>query len=112
EELPVDGADLVAGGVLAVVEVLDGKAVVGAAVPAGKEALDDLACHQFHVADARQPLGIEVAGAHRWSSAGPPALIGSRTTSKSFSTMWSAVTPSLSARKLVARRWRITGRAT
>ena len=48
----------------AVVEILDGEAVVGAAVPAGEEALHDLTGHQFHVADAGQAFGIEVSLAH------------------------------------------------
>ena len=53
-------AQVVAGRVGAVVEVLDGEAVVGAAVPAGEEALDDLPGDQLHVADARQAVGVEV----------------------------------------------------
>ena len=64
EDLPVDGAGIVAGRVGAVVEVLDGEAVVGAAVAARQEPLDDLARHQLHVADAGEAFGVEVFLAH------------------------------------------------
>ncbi len=42
------------------VEELDGEAVVGAAVPAGEETLDDLLGHQLHIADAGQAFGVKV----------------------------------------------------
>jgi hypothetical protein len=66
-DLPVEVAQVVAGGVGAVVEVLDGEPVVGAAVPAGQEALDDLPGHQLQLADAGEPLGVKVTLAHRQS---------------------------------------------
>ena len=46
------------------VEILDGEAVVGAAMAAGEEALDDLSGDEFHVADASKPLRIEITLAH------------------------------------------------
>src|SRR5262249_6371591 len=103
QNFPVDGPHLVAGRVGAVVEVLDGEAVVRTAVPAREEPLDDLAGHQLHVSNARQSFAVEVLRG---------GYAGSLLVSNSLSITWSAVTPSLSARKLVARRCRSTGRAT
>src|SRR5262249_6571179 len=65
---------VVAWGVRAVIEILDREAVVGTAMPASEESLDDLPSDQLHVPDARQALGIEVTLTHgdllsfRWSA--------------------------------------------
>ena len=64
EDLPVDRARVVTRGIGAVVEVLDGEAVIGAAVPAGEEALHHLAGHQLHVPHPRQAVRIEVSLTH------------------------------------------------
>ena len=114
------------------IEVLDRESVIRAAVPSGQESLHDLARHQLAIAQPGKALGIEepVSDAFQrpflrlpltefWGSSSPVGTAsglaqssGSWMSWKSFSTMWSAVTPSLSARKLVARRWRRTGVAT
>src|SRR5215468_7628134 len=64
EDLPIDGAEIVARDVGTVIEILDGEPVIRTAMPPRQEALDDLARHQLHVADPRQPLRIKVTLAH------------------------------------------------
>jgi hypothetical protein len=59
-DLPVDAADVVAQDVLAVLGELDAEAVVGAAMQAGDEALDQEARHEVHVAQLLQVERIEV----------------------------------------------------
>jgi hypothetical protein len=65
EDLPVNGAQIIAGRIGAVIEILDGKPVVGTAMPAGEEPLHHLPGDQLHVADTGETIGIEVFLAHR-----------------------------------------------
>ena len=46
------------------IEKLDRKAVIRAAMPAGDEAFDDMLGNQFHVANTRESRGVEEAGLH------------------------------------------------
>ncbi len=60
EDTPVDVAWIVAVGVLAVLGELDGEAVIGGAMDAGPEALDDGACAQLEAADGHECAGVDV----------------------------------------------------
>ena len=60
EHAPVDGADRIAGRILAVMRELGAEAAQRTAVAAHPQALHDLACDQFKVAEFLQHLGIEI----------------------------------------------------
>jgi hypothetical protein len=62
-EAPVEVAGVVAGDVLAVLAEFDGEAVVGAAVEAGKEALDDDAGAELEALDPHEGLRVNEGGA-------------------------------------------------
>ena len=64
-DLPVEVADVVAGGVLAVLHELDGVAEERALVHAGDEALDDLPGPQVEPGDAGDGLRVRGTGAGR-----------------------------------------------
>ena len=59
QHAPVEVADVVAGGILAVLGELDGKALVGALVPAGDKPLDHPAGDQLQAADLGQRVGVQ-----------------------------------------------------
>ena len=63
EHLPVDVPDVVPGDILAVLGELDRKAVLFAAVPAGKDPLDRPPGAQFKGPDFRKDIGIEAGHA-------------------------------------------------
>ena len=62
EDLPVQRPQLVAGHIGAMIEVLDGEAVIRRTMPAGEKTLDDLASDQLQVAKAREAVGVEELG--------------------------------------------------
>jgi len=99
EDPPVEMARVIAGGVLAILGEFDGEAVIGAAMEAGPESLDDGAGAQFEAADGHERLGMDEGGAGgKLDGAVVHVRAGAGTVSRRRWTIDSIRTPSASAR--------------